>query len=514
MKSIIRKIQRIYNLQELDKNEIEFSRNSIPYNNHLSSDKKSHVVFQMPMDYFYVGLFSIIGNELSQQESMTKTGLWPLQIVEWGDKEEGSIIRIVIRYFVKKITVRNLKMKWCRIYSGGGFKENIDINKINIFVKIFNSFKAYWIWKSIKSKKELLELVIDDIHCGDLIYDTYIRFRVKPTVDLDDLYLYYTIKKCIDTQYEMKHLLKIHNVDTFFSSFSSYIQHGIPVREALKAGVTVYTAGTLSQYFKRLSIDNTCHLPNYPEYAVNFSLLNDKEIKLIEAKNKIEKRFSGHIDSATKYMKTSAYLTKNSKMPDGVDGVVFLHDFFDNQHSYRWVLFEDFWEWCIYTLGVIQEYKLNFVVKPHPNQIKESEDVIIKLKKMFPDIVWLDSSVSNSAIMNSGIHCGVSVYGTILHELAYHNIVPIAAGDHPHISFDFVNTPETKKEYKYYLLNFKNLELPEDYKETVLAFYYMHNIYYKEDLNTIAPSLNLRNIKSDSSECLIEYLNLLDGMKA
>ena len=49
--------------------------------------------------------------------------------------------------------------------------------------------RADKLFKNIKNKKEVLNLHIDEIYCGDLIYDSYIRFRNKPTVDINDLFL-------------------------------------------------------------------------------------------------------------------------------------------------------------------------------------------------------------------------------------------------------------------------------------------------------------------------------------
>ena len=52
-------------------------------------------------------------------------------------------------------------------------------------------------------------------------------------------------------------------------------------------------------------------------------------------------------------------------------------------------------------------------IKPHPNQIDLSEQALLDLKAKYPKAKWLSSDVSNVNLVNSGISCGVTVYGTI-----------------------------------------------------------------------------------------------------
>ena len=205
-------------------------------------------------------------------------------------------------------------------------------------------------------------------------------------------------------------------------------------------------------------------------------------------------------------MKSSAYASTKYEMPKNIDAVVFLHDFFDSPHCYRDMLFEDFWEWANFTLNIIDLMQLNIAVKPHPNQLAESIEVVNKLKNMYPNIVWLDPKISNMTIFKSGIKCGISVYGTILHELAYNGISALAAGDHPHISFNIATTPLNIEDYRNCLINFKSLKTSENIKNEVLDFYYMHNLYEKEDLQIDFKNMNLRTLEQNNSIALTKFI--------
>lgn len=133
------------------------------------------------------------------------------------------------------------------------------------------------------------------------------------------------------------------------------------------------------------------------------------------------------------------------------------------------------------TLMLIEKNKLKVLIKPHPNQVADSSKDIEALKKHFPNLQWIHPSVSNTALFRSGIKFGISMYGTVLHELAYHGITAICAGDNPHSAFSFVQYPKTVESYDWMILNHSKLTLPEDYREQVAAFYYMHNLHHQDD---------------------------------
>ena len=67
-----------------------------------------------------------------------------------------------------------------------------------------------------------------------------------------------------------------------------------------------------------------------------------------------------------------------------LDGVVFIGDFFDSQHIYRSMVFNDLYEWLIYTIDLVVEHNLNVGFKTTPKPIRNwSRKIINKLKKLF-----------------------------------------------------------------------------------------------------------------------------------
>ena len=228
---------------------------------------------------------------------------------------------------------------------------------------------------------------------------------------------------------------------------------------------------------KQCSKTDYSHTSNHQKYRTTFASLVNKNILLGRAQDVLEKLFSGTIVKHMIYMKESPFHSRKSNISD-VDGVVFLHDFFDSISHFLNRPFIDYYEWTYFTLKLIRELNLNFAVKPHPNQRLGSEQQIMRLKNEFYDIQWIDSSVSNKVLFKK-IKYGISFHGSVLPELAYHNIVPIAAGSNFCEVYDFVFTARTKQEYRNLILNRKDLKLGKDTREQVKEFYYMHALHFK-----------------------------------
>jgi hypothetical protein len=470
----------------LDANELAFVQAVVKVIDQWPKGSGPSVLVQMPADHYILALFSVACARLQPSQI---EGLWHQNIMSAPRGESWS----TLRYLVRRVFNRMDLAKWHALYGAMGARtaNTLEVGQLMAFNHWLQANK---IWRDLQNKADLLTLELNGTPCGDLVYDTYLRYRVQPTADLQDPFLRTLIAQALNAQAAVRDLLRKKTFDVFLSSYSSYIQHGIPAREALRAGVQVYSAGNLSQFFKRLESSDTLHTVTHWRYRANFEKLAHPEDARRIARTMLEKRFGGSVDKATLYMKASAYGDSNDTMPEGVEGVVFLHDFFDSPHCYRTMLFADFLEWSHYTLGLIQEHQLPLAVKPHPNQRPESREVVANLQKQYPGVRWLPQTLSNRTIFASGIRCGVSVYGTILHELAYHGIAALAAGDHPHTDFRIATTPVSVDEYTQLLLNYRDLQLDPDVKNEVLAFYYMHNLYENEGLDLNLEGKSLREV--------------------
>ena len=88
------------------------------------------------------------------------------------------------------------------------------------------------------------------------------------------------------------------------------------------------------------------------------------------------------------------------KKLNNINGVLFLHDIYDAVHDHSGLIFNDFYDWTIFSLNIIKEFNLNIAIKPHPNSINEGNSTYIKLKNQYSDLYWLNPNISNNKILS------------------------------------------------------------------------------------------------------------------
>ena len=335
------------------------------------------------------------------------------------------------------------------------------------------------ICRELRSVRELEALTILGVPVGDLIIDSYLRFRPSPRVDLADSFLKAVVWQAHRDVRRARHFFATVKPQAYLTSYSTYVEHGVPVRVALQAGVRVFAYGNFTQIGKELTLDDWFHTPDASHYRSRFAALTGKAERLQLAEQQLRERLSGKIDPATSYMKVSAYASSNESLPD-VRGavVVFLHDFFDSPHIYHDLVFPDFWSWVEATIEALTAAGIPFYLKPHPNQVTLSSAVIDELKSRYPRVRFVPTAASNVQLRDAGMICGVTVYGTVAHELAFLGAPSIACARHPHHRFDFCRTARNPQEYAEFLGHAGTLPVArEELSRQALEFFYMHNLH-------------------------------------
>lgn len=371
----------------------------------------------------------------------------------------------------------------------------------------------------ILTKDSLVNKLNGDILVGDIIYDTYLRFRNKPTVDLSDPGLYEMIDYSDVLAEKWKKLFQRKSIKQILLPYGAYIHWGIPARVALKNNVEVLTFGSYLYLLSNITIEYPFHSKNHHRYKEIYQGLDKKEGRIESAKKVLESRISGDVDQGTVYMKSSAfhnsghgefYIDKSRP-----SAIIFLHCFFDSPHIYNGSIFPDFYEWIVFLLdSASTNPEVNFYVKPHPNGLPANKEIVSALKKTydsFPNIQFIPSEISNRQIIEQKPSVIFTVYGTVGHEFAYLGFPVVTAGDNPHTTYDFLYNPETIDEFGSFIDKIGEYGLPENYdKEQILEFFYMHYLYYSEELDqnnfkllknfhtgqiTIPAELSLKSIK-------------------
>ena len=342
---------------------------------------------------------------------------------------------------------------------------------------------------TVRSKDDVVALRFDGLRVGDLIYDTYLRFKPAPTVDLNDPMLAEITAHALMIYRELSAFFHAHKVDLVITSYGTYVHHGILARLALAHGSKAYALGQVDPFVRELTPDLPSHGRDYTRYRQLFAALSEAEKKsaLIEAESALTKRFEGEIDAATWYMNASSYAdsAEDEQWASRLLAVserkilLQLHCFFDSPHIYRSLVFPDFYEWADFVLKEACSHSdLQVFVKPHPNGVEGNDAVVKRLMARHPRAQLLPAQISNRALVRCGFDACFTAYGTVAHEFPFFGVPAVNAGDNPHADYRFCEHPRTKQELAALIGKAARGELRvEAARDEILEFYYMHNLY-------------------------------------
>lgn len=441
------------------------------------------VVIEATEDLFFYNLLGLVVTGLR--------GLRDIRVGRWASNSLNAGASLSLKSFIiARLNQHFLsRLRWGGLYDAmcdlAGERAN---NFRGPWVELSCLFRAWRLFQSVTSKDHLAALTVDGILIGDLAIDAYLRFRPSIEVNLKDAYLFWVLRQTLKDIAGARAYFRRAKPSLYLTTYTTYIQHGIPVRVAIAMGIPAWSFANGQEFGTRLTRDHQLQSRRCAGYAADFARLEDQEDKLARANALLSGRISGVADTVTSTMR-SAYQVRTQDVPD-VRGaaVVFLHDFYDSPHIYRWMVFHDFWEWACFTIEMLQESGLPFFLKPHPSQGVDSGRDLERLKQKYPGARFISPDISNRQLVDAGMACAVTVYGSVAAEMAYMGVPSIACGDNPHASFDAFHLARDRSEYRALLRGFQNLPRdPERLRRQACAFYYMHN------MNNAPEALELRD---------------------
>lgn len=338
----------------------------------------------------------------------------------------------------------------------------------------------------LSSKMELVSYSTGGITTGDLIYDTYLRFRNKAKVDLKDRSLDDIVNYSYQMIDEWQRVFSKYNVTRLLLPYAAYLHWGIPARIALSRNIQTTVFGSYTYILSDLQPSYPFHSKDHSLYRTIFKKLNNKQEKRDQSRIALEKRVGGAIDPGLVYMKSSAFHSEDNEAFTPSVGrkfaIVFLHCFFDSPHIYNGALFADFYEWIKFILNeAVKNPGINYYIKSHPNGLPGNEAIISSLineYQSYDNITFISSRISNRQIIDAKPDAVFTLYGTVAHEFAYCGFPVITAGDNPHSHYNFLYNPTSVGELAYFIKNVGEYKLPEKYDvNEILEFYYMHYQY-------------------------------------
>ena len=437
------------------------------------------VAVQCVEDIGWFGLFACLVTQLRQNASV-RSDLYFLRSLNVGSSRSAREL-----FWATVISNPFSDITWKRLYFS--FCDRVAYRSAS-WLAPWTELRIFWttrrILRGLDGVDTLASLTVRGIRIGDLVIDSYLRFKPSPAVQLRDRYVGVVIRQALrDIEKALRYFGTV-KPDLYLTSYTTYIQHGVAARAAVACGVRVLSFGNFQDFSK--TITNTDHYQTKAsaEYAAEFSRMPDQPAKIAAADKLLSARVAGQIDTATAYMKTSAW-QGGARIPHEVRGslVIFLHDFYDSVHLYPDVLFHDFWDWTCFTIEALERHGIPFFIKPHPNQVGASDNAFEELCGKYPDLQTLPPGINNRQLAESGIAGVVTVFGTISSEMAYLGIPTISCGDNPHASFPFCRVARSQTEYEAFLRDFRFHQVDrEEMRKQACAFFYMHNLNGADDM--------------------------------
>jgi hypothetical protein len=439
----------------------------VGYYNNKNYYNKKVVLIESNNDILYSKLFLKIIINLRQK---VYVDCYAASILGFNSTLHNRKLSILYSY-VKSLVIN---MQWTRVYKINLIKNGFSYNTFNLLDYFRYGVFALRLWSDAKSSFNK-EFSIFGIKVGDLIIDSYIKFKPNNKFIINDLFTLYLLFIAIIYLKRTKKLIDHIKPDIYLASYSTYLQHGIPVRLALSCGVDVRLFSNPRNFAKEATI----HYPFHTDSGVGYMNLANNNMYLYEkSKERLLERISGKIDNSIIYMKRSAY---DSSVKDGkyvnAECVIFLHSFSDNVHCYPDFIFTDFMDWLETTVLILQKLNIKFMIKAHPNETCQGQIAVSEIKRTFGEAFFVPENCDNKKLVHHGLRLGITAYGTVAHELAFLGIPSLSCSHNPHFEFKFNYVAKNLFDYTNFLNNFKKIKFDgEHLKMEACMFYTSHNL--------------------------------------
>ena len=349
------------------------------------------------------------------------------------------------------------------------------------------------IFSQIKNNNDVLNIKIKKILVGDLLYDTYLKRFIEPTVDIKSQKFYELLKDFVKLFLYWENYLKKNKVKAIIGVHTPY-SYGLILRIGIHKKIPVYATSTKFLYF--LNKNMSYMHGHFKDFSKNFKKLNKLyKLKAIAfAKRKLQIRFKGFggakahlLTSEISSFKSSKYknLIKQNKK---IKILIAPHDFFDAVHIFGKTLFPDFYLWMNHLGNLSENTDYDWYIKNRPNYPGKfkiyqpyTNQLIKELVEKFPRINILPNEYSHHQIIKEKIDFVLTCYGSVGVEYPFFRVPVINASvNNPHINYKFNIHPKTIKEYDYILKNlskFKKNNKTYFSKNKIYEYYFMRNIF-------------------------------------
>jgi len=484
MKNFILRLKKYFNNKLIIKKFKKYNKN------HFFKIKSNKIILVEFNAFFSSHFFlALIANFLSKKNSCSIVAYYNYYLIS---SDVNSSILNKIKWHIGK----RINAGFFGIYNSFGVADFIkpDFSKNNKKAEVlFNEIE-----KKIKTKNDILEIKINDIPIGDLLYDGFLRYNLNYTknftIDIESKKFKEYLHNFIKLFLFWEEYLKTNQILAVIGVICYYSQ-GLILRISSSNNKIITLAVEGGQLYKLSKSRNVSHL-EFKDYKNLFANLSNEEQNQYKEKSyqSIKNRFSGMVKNYI-YTTTSSFsevynkdvevLKKNSK----IKILISSHNIGDVSSAFGKNFFPDFYEWLNFLGQMSEKTDYDWYIKDHPyySDLKYSttQQKSYRLSEMlvnkYNKIKRIPPNTSHHQLINEGINFVLTVYGTIAWEYAYHEIPVLTATRNCRtINYDFNVHSKNKDDYEKNILNLKNISFNSK-KNEIIEYYSMNYLFFNHD---------------------------------
>lgn len=350
----------------------------------------------------------------------------------------------------------------------------------------------------LETKRDVVELEIDGITVGDLLYDSLLK-KGRYTVELGSDYLVAGLRELVQIWFWWRDYFASHTVVAVVGT-TPYLQ-GIPMRIAASAGLIAIEASLGANHTRRLNSGQIFSRMENLGFKMDFEKLgpDERSRALAEARELLGARLSQGVGSPENQFAVQ-WTSKSESHKRALSGqrrpraVIYCHEFTDSPNIYR-NLFPDYWEWLVSIGENADTSKIEWMIKLHPAASAVSQEAIQRFLNIYKGFRMLPSTVNNRTVLDQGVDAVFTMYGSVGLEFAYFGVPVVNASlGNPHISFGFNLNPSSVSDFERFVRSPLGLR-PQFMEGEVLACFFMHNL--KNGFSYFYP-YRLRNVELET----------------
>lgn len=352
-----------------------------------------------------------------------------------------------------------------------------------------------------RSGRALLDLLIDGIHIGDLVYDTLIRYRPNCyTVGTLSLRAHFRlIFRALFNFHASQALFRRFKVRAVVTSHNVYAEFGILCRIAHKQGAAIFlkdmdvfrvygAQANVYEHFLRIA-------PEELRAGLADPALVDK------ARVYFDRRLNGAIDQVDLNNAYGNKQTYGKAQLLGMFGAdprkktvfVLAHAFSDAPHVGGKLAFDDYYDWLRQTLGRLSMNRdVNVIVKPHPSSYMWGEKgaVEVLLEELGATNIHITPSDFSTLSIKSIADYVVTARGTAGLEYSGLGIPAVTCGEGYYSGFGIAHEHLDREAYFKALDDIVSLRpLPADVSRRARVLLYL--TFTKLARSTLAPARHI-----------------------